>query len=632
MKKHLLSAMAAVAAMLAFTACSSDDLTQTVDTPTTGKAVSIELSTKPTTRTVYTDNGTDLKAQFEVGKDYITIFFRKGTSNITRGTYKLTCAGVNEAAGTATFTSSGDETLTDEVLQTVMASDAGLTDIHMILASSDSKPDFYKNYTNDLSTQDGTLADATAHMQRVTNHDMTNTDNYEWDATTNHLKLKNVDFNSNPELCTSILKVQATFPASAEVIAGDTPIDLYADGAYSKYTCEWGNANGATTPGEANPFTQAKVASVVTNADGTKTATSYVCFWPTTKEAIGLITVKSVIGDITYSGDYIVKHMSVDGASTLKGAKLYTMPVTLAGAKVVNLWLNDDAHTYSVGTTSDVNSTSDWLSISGNTLNVAANTTGATRSGTITFTDDGISTTYTIRQIEPKDFRGTYTYTTKVFAGTGALTRAADPYTFQSVTFGAPRTSGELTDADGTKHTNNIGITGLYGTAVLDACVEIDYDAHSVKFGVFLDARDGQGQQVNGKYVAFVPALATRNANAWQSPWKFDETELGDPDYTWAWYTVSNDFKQIMYYNRSSNNVEFSTVPQYSSSTMNQIVGIDVVLSSTDVFTHSTVSGYCQVYQVNAKGQQGSFFTKTADASTTTTSADDITAGGYTEK
>lgn len=308
MKNYLFSAIMLVASVVAFSSCSNDDNEAIASPDTKGKPASIELSTKPSTRTVYTDDGTDLKAKFEPGKDYITIFFRKGTSNIGGGTYKLTCASVNEQEGSAVFTSSGDETLTEDVLRKVMAGESGLTDIHMILASEGSKPDFYKSFANDLSVQDGTLADATAHMQRVTNHVMTNPDNYEWDAEKGSLKLKNVDFDSNPELCTSIIRVNATFPAEAEVVPGDTPINLYANGAYSKYTCSWGNAEGATATDGTTPFTQARVASVVVNADGTKTATSYVCFWPTTKSPLTTVTVKSPMGNAEYSAEYTVKH------------------------------------------------------------------------------------------------------------------------------------------------------------------------------------------------------------------------------------------------------------------------------------------------------------------------------------
>ena len=43
---------------------------------------------------------------------------------------------------------------------------------------------------------------------------------------------------------------------------------------------------------------------------------------------------------------------------------------------------------------------------------------------------------------------------------------------------------------------------------------------------------------------------------------------------------------------------------------MNNIAGIDVVISNTNVFNHSTVSGYANVYQTNPKGYEGNVFTR----------------------
>ena len=630
MKNKLFMFVAMLASVLSLASCSSDEI-EGVDSnqAVAGKGVSITVALKPESRAVYTDNGTNLKATFEKDVDYITVFFRKGTSPL--GKYKLTCTGVSSMGGT--FTSNSGE-LTAEVLKQIMTG-GELTDLHMILASAKSKPDFYEKFNNDLSVQDGTLEDATAHMQRVTNHDMTKAENYEWDDANARLTVKNVNFNSNPELCTSILKVKAVFPAGTELVKGETPIDLYGENAYSKYTCGWGKASGATITNGTVPFTKAKVAEVQENADGTKTAIAYVCFWPTTAKPLELLNVNSKIGDVDYTGEYTVEHVTMSGeedVSTLKGAKLYTMPITLAGSKTITQWMKDGESSIEVAGATLESSEATWLTFEGGRIHVAANATGAPRTGEIDLKAGGIILKYVITQLEPNDFKGTYSYTTKVFAGTGAITGASDPYTFEGLIFGEPRTSAELTDANGTKHTNNIGITGLYGTAVLDACLEIDYENCSAKFGVFLDARDGQNQQVNGKYVAFVPALVTRKAKDWGKPWMFYETEFGDPDYTWAWYTVTKDLSQIIYYNRTNNNVEFSSVPQYSSNTMNQIAGIDVVLSSTDVFTHATVSGYAQVYQVNAKGKVGSYFMRTGNASGAKTNANGITAAGYTIK
>ena len=53
------------------------------------------------------------------------------------------------------------------------------------------------------------------------------------------------------------------------------------------------------------------------------------------------------------------------------------------------------------------------------------------------------------------------------------------------------------------------------------------------------------------------------------------------------------DLKTFMYYNRAGNNVEFSTLSQYANKTMNQIAGIDVVVTAT---ADATPSGYSNVY------------------------------------
>lgn len=611
-----------------FASCSSDD---TIEGTTTSnnkgnKTLTIQMSLTPTTRVDYTDDGTNLKAAFAQDKsDFINIFFRKvdGTTITSLGNYLLKCTSVSADGTLATFATSDAD---------ISAIPDGTTDVHMILSNGSNTPTFYGtgNFTNDLSTQDGTLATATKHMQWATNHDMTNSANYE--VKDGVIKLKNVDFHNTPTICTSILKLNITYPKGTSIVAGETPIKCFSEGAYSKYTCGWGNPNSPTqTNGTTVPFTTTKPAKVTTNSDGTLTATSYICFWPLAT-SFQVVDFSTIIGDVNYPAEYESTRTSDQGSIT--GGKMYTVNTTCSTpTKTVTKWYNDDAQTLTItgtkGTTADT-----WLTMSGSTLSIAANTTGAPRKGAIVVDDNGVSVTYNIVQVAPADFKGTYTFTTKVFAGTGAVVAKADPYTFSTITFGSPRKTEQLTDADGTtKRTNNIGITGLFSTAMTDAFVDINYDAQTIKFGIFLDARDGQGQQVTGNYVAFIPELGTLTDTAWGSPWKFDETELGTPDYTWIWFAVnsvdSGLFNQIIYYN---NKATFSTVSQYSSSTMNKIIGFDVVLSTTDAFTASTVSGYAQVYQCNPYKKTGMYFTKTANAAKSYTGSGTITATGYTSK
>ena len=263
----------------------------------------------------------------------------------------------------------------------------------------------------------------------------------------------------------------------------------------------------------------------------------------------------------------------------------------------------------------------DWLSYSDGKISVSENTTGAPRTGTIYLKDAaGDECPIEITQVEAKDFKGTYSFTTKVFAGTGSYKAKLDPAIFD-VTFTDARKGYTLKDAENVEHTNNIGIKGLYHETVMDAAIEIDYANKTAKMGVFFDARDGEGQEANGKYATFVPAFVTMVPNAaWGKSWKFDETELGDPDYAWAWFTISSDFKKILYKNVTNSATEsFSVVSQYTGIStdsktaglpMNNIAGIDVVISNTNVFNHSTVSGYANVYQTNPKGYEGNVFTR----------------------
>ena len=76
----------------------------------------------------------------------------------------------------------------------------------------------------------------------------------------------------------------------------------------------------------------------------------------------------------------------------------------------------------------------------------------------------------------------------------------------------AARVSTPLTAADGVEYTNTFGLTGLCGSAVLDVCAVVDYENQVAKIGLFLDTREGAGQEVNGKLVVFYPGLATISA------------------------------------------------------------------------------------------------------------------------
>lgn len=321
-------------------------------------------------------------------------------------------------------------------------------------------------------------------------------------------------------------------------------------------------------------------------------------------------------GTLSESGQYTVSVVAVDSWDAESAPVTATFNCgDVTPSEKVDKWVDDAAGSQAISASGTPTGGDGWLTYADGKVSWTANTTGHPRTSTLTF-ENGSS--FKLTQIAPADFKGGWKFTTKIFAGAGASAKAADPGVM-SVTFVDPLKPATLKDVDGVEHTNNIGLKGLFFDTILDACVDINYEAETARIGFFLDARDGSGQAVNGKYAAYIPGIATRTDKAWSSPWQYAETELGDPDYVWFWFSVSEDFNTIQYTNRTENTpVEFQTLTQYLNKTMNQICAISVVLSDTNVFNHSTVSTtgnkgigvYSNVFQCNPKGHVGEFFTR----------------------
>lgn len=313
------------------------------------------------------------------------------------------------------------------------------------------------------------------------------------------------------------------------------------------------------------------------------------------------------------SGQYTVSVVAVDSWDAESAPVTATFNCgDVTPSEKVDKWVDDAAGSQAISASGTPTGGDGWLTYADGKVSWTANTTGHPRTSILTF-ENGSS--FKLTQIAPADFKGGWKFTSKIFAGAGASAKAADPGVM-SVTFVDPLKPATLKDVDGVEHTNNIGLKGLFFDTILDACVDINYEAETARIGFFLDARDGSGQAVNGKYAAYIPGIATRTDKAWAFPWQYAETELGDPDYVWFWFTISEDFNTIMYTNRTEKTpVEFQTLTQYSNKTMNQICAISVVLSDTNVFNHSTVSTkgigvYTNVFQCNPKGNVGEFFTR----------------------
>lgn len=293
-------------------------------------------------------------------------------------------------------------------------------------------------------------------------------------------------------------------------------------------------------------------------------------------------------------------------SATIAAGKAYTVERAVTKVSMETKWIADEAGSVEFPNGGTAAVTEGFLSYADGKISWTKNETGKPRSAKIVFAN---GSTFEALQIGPADFKGAWTFTTKVFAQAGSFVPAKDPYTFGDVTLGEPRNTEALVAPDGKTYTNNIGVKGLFFDTVLDACLDIDYEAKTLRMGLFLDTRDGIGQQVNGKYATYFPGLATKSATAWGKPWLYTETELGDPDYVWMWFKISEDFNTIIYQNRTTADVELQTLTQYGS-TINQICGLGVVLSNTNAFNHSTVNAYANFFQCNPVKETGEFFTR----------------------
>ena len=294
-------------------------------------------------------------------------------------------------------------------------------------------------------------------------------------------------------------------------------------------------------------------------------------------------------------------------SATIAAGKAYTVERAVTKVSMETKWIADEAGSVEFPNGGAAAVTEGFLSYADGKISWTKNETGKPRSAKLVFAN---GSTFEALQIGPADFKGAWTFTTKVFAQAGSFVPTKDPYTFGDVTLGEPRNTEALVAPDGKTYTNNIGVKGLFFDTVLDACLDIDYEAKTLRMGLFLDTRDGIGQQVNGKYATYFPGLATKSATAWGKPWLYTETDLGDPDYVWMWFKISEDFNTIIYQNRTTADVELQTLPQYSNPTMNLICGFGVVLSNTNAFNHSTVNAYANFFQCNPVKETGEFFTR----------------------
>ena len=288
----------------------------------------------------------------------------------------------------------------------------------------------------------------------------------------------------------------------------------------------------------------------------------------------------------------LVAYDSWDAAS-----KPLTKTFRVGSASTSVLWTDDNAGSKAVSGGSG-SASEGWLSYADGKVSWTTNTTGKPRTATVNLPD---GSAYSVTQISVEDVKGSWTLYSKLFdpnktAGKGNVN--ADK---TIVTFGDPLKKETLTDASGKEHTNNVGIKGLYLNSVLDACVEIDYEARTVNFGLFFDRRSAQ-LAADGKYVAYLPECA--GVNTWGS-YNFapGDKAFSDTNYDWLWLTVSADLKTMKYV--------YYQAGQKTANGKYYVCGISCVKATSTA--SSTIAGdYDVIYQANYNGSnaESMYFTR----------------------
>ena len=267
----------------------------------------------------------------------------------------------------------------------------------------------------------------------------------------------------------------------------------------------------------------------------------------------------------------------------------------------IDQWVGDEAGEleFNGGTTDVEAAEGHFLSYKGGKLIWPANETGMFRSDTLTM----VGAQAIISQIGPKEFYGDYTFTAKFFSVNSAIVGAGANKSI-TVTFGDPLGGEEtLEDHDGSVYTNNVGITGFYDTAVMNACVDIDYDERTVRLGLFCDARKAQKvtkSNIAGyEYVCFLPGLATDPGAGqnWGAPYDFVPADLDSTkDYEWIWYGDDDELNGFSW--NSFTNKQYADGDKVTSP--NCIIAISCALCNSEEVTSSTAYGaWNVVYQAN---------------------------------
>lgn len=489
--------------------------------------------------------------------DVLRVRFVDANGNVVGRTQML----ANKSGENASVTFSADNIAIPDGAQKIIAFLDNRTDGKINYGSTPTKADF--------SAQDGTLKNAQG-LQIISGEAAVGS---------------NVSIDL--KYATTIVKAVVSFPEDVEPLAGATTITL-ALGEYDSVVID-----NAIVGAKGNITVDAKVDETA------KTASAYIAV---IADGLQDGTLLANIGSTKYGCDI--------AAEDVAAGKTFSVNEELA-VLVYSFYIPDEEYTIDV--TGEKVSGDDFITVSGGKLTVAENKTGKVRTGSVVL-DNGKE--YVFKQIGPNEFKGSWTFKAKFFSNNTSVATAGNNKE-ATVTFGDPLGGVEtLEDFDGVSHTNNIGITGLYGTAVMNATVEINYDTQDIRLGIFFDLRKAQKISVSNKagyeYVCFLPEMGTgSNLDAnWTSPWNFLQVKLDDEkNYCWLWFKVNEDLSQFAWNSFSKEESQTMTGRQFMTGSLatsaNCLIGITCALSKSEKVDKDNVLGantnadYNVIYQAN---------------------------------
>ena len=536
MKKIVLTFACALSAMALFSACDrGEDVKEFKDENATVKALTIE-ATLPSVQ------GEGMKTAF-TAKDFLRIRFAKADGTPVGRTQILN--GEAAEGKTASFSNKN----------IAVPNDAETAILYV-----DNKETNLVNYGSaptviGLDKQKGTLEDAVSHQVIA--------------GTVAVSGISGGSASVSLAYKTGIVKIVASYPDGTTPKDGETTITLGGSAQYNHIVLPFDKPGSESANGSITV-----PATVDTDM---ATATAYLAVWPVGGEYANTNLI-SHIQTTTYGNALAVTDIQAGKTTVIEQS---------VDAKEFNYWIGDESTTID-GVYGNVESADKWITVKDGVLTVEENKTGNVRVGKVVL-DNGH--TYIFTQIGPNDFKGSWTLYSKLFDPNKTAGQGNQNAYKAVVTFGEPRQKETLTDASGKEHTNNIGIRGLYLESVLDACVEIDYEARTVNFGLFFDRRAAQ-PAADGKYMAYLPECA--GVNTWGS-YNFapGDKAFSDTNYDWLWFTISDDLKTMKYVYWKSG--------QKTANGKYYICGISCV-KATSAASSSIAGSYDVIYQANYNG------------------------------